>query len=101
MQGWIKTGAISKAKLPKLWDYFADVVDWSHWGMDGAPGAAASPPALDALLDGLGTVLRRLPVSSRPAAAGILHSWAIEPERDDWRAMLHMIAASKQHSRAA
>lgn len=46
MQGWIKTGAISKAKLPKLWDYFADVVDWSHWGMDGAPGAAASPPAL-------------------------------------------------------
>ena len=32
---WTKRGTISKDKLPKLWDYFSDVVDLDHWGVDG------------------------------------------------------------------
>lgn len=31
---WIKKGSISKDKLPKLWDYFSDVVGPEHWGLN-------------------------------------------------------------------
>jgi SOS-response transcriptional repressor LexA len=35
--GWIKRGAISKDKLPELWNYFSDVVGSEHWGLDKYP----------------------------------------------------------------
>lgn len=31
---WIKKGAISKDKLPELWNYFSDVVGMDHWGIE-------------------------------------------------------------------
>lgn len=31
--GWIRTGSISKERLPALWSYFADVVGPEHWGL--------------------------------------------------------------------
>lgn len=31
--GWIRTGSISKERLPKLWEYFSDVVGPEHWGI--------------------------------------------------------------------
>lgn len=31
--GWIRTGSISKERLPRLWEYFADVVGPEHWGI--------------------------------------------------------------------
>lgn len=31
---WIKKGSISKDKLIKLWSYFSDVVEPSHWGLE-------------------------------------------------------------------
>lgn len=34
LQGWLKRGTVGKEKLPKLWDYFADVVGPEHWGLD-------------------------------------------------------------------
>ncbi|WP_292992545.1 hypothetical protein [Nitrosomonas sp.] len=34
---WIKKGSISKDKLPKLWDYFSDVVGPEHWGLKEKP----------------------------------------------------------------
>jgi hypothetical protein len=34
---WIKKGSISKDKLPKLWDYFSDVVKPEHWGLTTIP----------------------------------------------------------------
>lgn len=37
VHGWIKTGAISKDKLQKLWDYFADVAGPEHWGLSAWP----------------------------------------------------------------
>ena len=33
IQDWVNRGTIDKAKLPKLWAYFADVVGPEHWGM--------------------------------------------------------------------
>ncbi len=33
IQGWIKTGAIAKEKIPMLWQYFSDVVGPEHWGL--------------------------------------------------------------------
>ena len=30
---WVKKGSISKDKLPELFRYFSDVVDYAHWGM--------------------------------------------------------------------
>lgn len=34
VEGWIKTGAIAKHRLPQLWLYFQDVVGPEHWGLD-------------------------------------------------------------------
>lgn len=31
--GWIRTGSISKERLPELWVYFDDVVGPEHWGL--------------------------------------------------------------------
>lgn len=31
--GWIRTGSISKERLPDLWLYFGDVVGPDHWGI--------------------------------------------------------------------
>lgn len=31
--GWIRTGSISKERLPQLWEYFSDVVGPEHWGI--------------------------------------------------------------------
>lgn len=31
--GWIRTGSISKERLPELWVYFEDVVGPDHWGL--------------------------------------------------------------------
>lgn len=31
--GWIRTGSISKERLPMLWEYFSDVVGPEHWGI--------------------------------------------------------------------
>lgn len=31
--GWIRTGSISKERLPQLWAYFSDVVGPEHWGI--------------------------------------------------------------------
>ena len=36
IQGWIKTGAIAKEKIPLLWEYFGDVVGPEHWGLSPA-----------------------------------------------------------------
>lgn len=33
LYGWMKRGTISKDKLPKLWNYFSDVVGPEHWGL--------------------------------------------------------------------
>jgi hypothetical protein len=33
LSDWVKKGAVAKDKLPELWRYFADVVDYNHWGM--------------------------------------------------------------------
>lgn len=33
IQGWVKTGAIAKEKIPLLWNYFGDVVGPEHWGL--------------------------------------------------------------------
>lgn len=33
---WINRGTVTKDKLPKIWDYFSDVVGLDHWGLDGA-----------------------------------------------------------------
>ncbi len=33
VDGWVKTGRISKDKLPELWAYFSDVADPEHWGL--------------------------------------------------------------------
>lgn len=37
VQGWFKTGSISKDKLPGLWQYFSTVVGPEHWGLDKYP----------------------------------------------------------------
>jgi len=37
VNGWEKTGAIDKAKLPTLWAYFSDVVGPEHWGLQDWP----------------------------------------------------------------
>ena len=36
VQDWINRGTIGKEKLPKLWDYFADVAGPEHWGLSAA-----------------------------------------------------------------
>ncbi|AOV05702.1 peptidase S24-like family protein [Delftia acidovorans] len=42
IQDWVNRGTISKDKLPKLWSYFADVVQPAHWGLpDYPPGTTA------------------------------------------------------------
>ena len=33
IQDWVKRGTIDKEKLPMLWEYFAEVVGPSHWGL--------------------------------------------------------------------
>lgn len=56
IQGWVRTGRISKENLVRLMSYFADTVDSSHWGL--AP----------ALQEGLGdgeSVIRRLVAASQ------------------------------------
>ncbi|WP_049790246.1 hypothetical protein [Pusillimonas sp. T7-7] len=32
IHNWVNTGTIGKERLPRLWDYFADVVGPEHWG---------------------------------------------------------------------
>ncbi|TFL14027.1 hypothetical protein CSC67_07600 [Pusillimonas caeni] len=32
IRGWVRTGSIGKERLPKLWEYFSDVVGPEHWG---------------------------------------------------------------------
>jgi len=39
VQDWLNRGVIGKDKLPKLWDYFADVVGPEHWGLREWPAA--------------------------------------------------------------
>lgn len=34
---WVKKGSIEKDKLPKLWEYFSDVVGPEHWGLKDKP----------------------------------------------------------------
>ena len=47
---WVNKGTIGKEKLPELWRYFSDVVDYSHWGLSGKPDdSIASNPNLLAL----------------------------------------------------
>lgn len=46
IQDWVKSGTISKAKLPALWAYFSDVVGPEHWGLSSSyPTHAADPAA--------------------------------------------------------
>lgn len=44
IQDWVKSGTISKAKLPALWAYFADVAGPEHWGMSRTYSVDAPPP---------------------------------------------------------
>ena len=37
VQSWLTRGTIDKAKLPKLWAYFSDVVGPEHWGLAAYP----------------------------------------------------------------
>lgn len=37
IQDWVHRGTIRKDKLPKLWNYFADVVGPEHWGLTEFP----------------------------------------------------------------
>lgn len=46
---WVKSGRISKDKLPELWAFFSDVVGPEHWGLSHAqwsPTGARSTPEL-------------------------------------------------------
>ena len=36
---WINRGTVTKDKLPKIWDYFSDVVGLDHWGLDSSAGS--------------------------------------------------------------
>ena len=56
VQDWIKRGTIAKDKLPQLWDYFANVVDASHWGLEVLPKLSAPVNA-------------PIPMPTRPALA--------------------------------
>lgn len=65
VHGWIADGRISRDKLEKLFAYFSDVVEASHWGLSGgSPMAPAS---------GLGmsepSGVYRVTKSARPASA--------------------------------
>lgn len=42
VHGWMKTGAISKDKLEKLWGYFSDVAGPEHWGLANWPDGELS-----------------------------------------------------------
>lgn len=41
---WVARGTISKDKLPRLWEYFSDVVGSDHWGLARFPGDQGEPP---------------------------------------------------------
>lgn len=43
IQDWMRRGTIGKDKLPALWEYFADVVGPSHWGLSEGGAVAAAP----------------------------------------------------------
>lgn len=69
MQGWMRTGAISKPNFEKLRRYVADVVPDTHWGsavapLAPAPGISAEQRALLAAL---------LDVASRTNSVGLRH----------------------------
>lgn len=42
LHGWIKRGTVAKDKLPKLWEYFSDVVGPEHWGLTNYPQLLSS-----------------------------------------------------------
>lgn len=46
---WFKKGSIGKEKLPELFRYFSDVVDYGHWGLSETewPLGLSSPPGQD------------------------------------------------------
>lgn len=74
---WINRGTITKDKLPKIWDYFSDVVGLDHWGLDGSgewPFSSVPKAAYD-----------QLPSDEKIAIEGIIqrrcedHNIAISP----------------------
>lgn len=73
VHGWIKTGAISKDKLPELWRYFADVVGPEHWGLAEWPAALPEAPGsesarIDANVSPAAPPRGRIPVISEVQA---------------------------------
>ncbi|MGQ3092431.1 MAG: hypothetical protein ACT6RP_03185 [Roseateles sp.] len=84
VQDWVNKGTIDKAKLPKLWAYFADVAGPSHWGL--ASFASEPPPeqpaaaviAVEAALAALGDALAAdMPPEVRQDVADLLHKMAM------------------------
>lgn len=51
VQGWIKTGRISKDKLQELIGYFSDVVGPAHWGLSNVVPFAAASRSRDGAID--------------------------------------------------
>lgn len=99
IQDWVKSGTISKAKLPALWAYFADVVGPAHWGLSSSYPvnppqpiiAASTPPPADyleairrdqLLRDFLG-LLQSLPDGRWPSLRAQLDRAAHDPDALD------------------
>ena len=66
VQDWVRRGTIDKDKLPKLWEFFADVVGPEHWGLKRFPTGSASelappqdPPQTNVIELATGTPMRR------------------------------------------
>ncbi|MEJ1934490.1 hypothetical protein WDZ92_30200 [Nostoc sp. NIES-2111] len=42
IQDWVNRGTIDKSRLPELWNYFSDVADAAHWGLEGVRASRPS-----------------------------------------------------------
>jgi phage repressor protein C with HTH and peptisase S24 domain len=69
IQGWVKYGRIDKSKLMDLIAYFSDVVDQSHWGLEGwssrQPSKSKDSPTI--AVEGLPVALARKINDYRPS----------------------------------
>lgn len=80
IQDWVKRGTIDKAKLPKLWAYFADVVGPAHWGLPAEQHVPSAMSPIHDAVESLASALMALDTPGREAAAKHFHTLAEAPD---------------------
>lgn len=110
IQDWVNRGTIEKDKLPGLWEYFADVVQPSHWGLTGEAAELATAlgrggerriTLLQAMEVMASALAQPMPQTLRDEIAEAMSAWARYRGRSVYQAALYELLTEHIKQRAA